>query len=105
VNANDPGTLIIGAIVLLAVIAGVVVVARARRKAQSEHLQERFGPEYSRVMKTVGDREKAEAELPNASLSREARRAFITSACCRVDLRIEAARPIPPLEHFPRPSS
>jgi len=69
VNANDPQTLIIGAIILLAVIVGVFVVARARRKAQSERLQKRFGPEYSRVMKTVGDREKAEAELK----AREAR--------------------------------
>jgi hypothetical protein len=47
----------------LAVIGIIFLVARARRKAQSEHLKKRFGPEYSRVVETVGDRDKAEAEL------------------------------------------
>jgi hypothetical protein len=69
VNANDPQTIIVGALILLAVVGVIFVAVRARRKAQSEHLQKRFGPEYSRVMKTVGDREKAEAELK----AREAR--------------------------------
>jgi hypothetical protein len=63
VNSNDPQTIIVGAVLLLAVIGMVFLVARARRKAQSDHLQKRFGPEYNRVVKTVGDREKAEAEL------------------------------------------
>jgi len=63
VNANDPQTVIVGAVLLLAVIGIIFLVARARRKAQSEHLKKRFGPEYSRVVETVGDRDKAEAEL------------------------------------------
>ena len=68
-NANDPQAVLIGAVLLLAVIGVVILVVRAHRKAQSEHLQKRFGPEYSRVVKTVGDRDKAEAELK----AREAR--------------------------------
>jgi hypothetical protein len=63
VNANDPQAILVGAVLLLAVIGVVILVVRARRKAQSDHLQKRFGPEYSRVVKTVGDRDKAEAEL------------------------------------------
>ncbi len=62
-NANDPQAVLVGAVLLLAVIGVVILVVRARRKAQSDHLQKRFGPEYSRVVKTVGDRDKAEAEL------------------------------------------
>jgi hypothetical protein len=62
-NANDPQAVIVGAVLLLAIIGIVFLVIRARRKAQSEHLQRRFGPEYTRVVKTVGDRDKAEAEL------------------------------------------
>jgi hypothetical protein len=69
VNANDPQAVIVGAVLLLAVIGVVILVVRARRKAQSDHLQKRFGPEYSRVVETVGDRDKAEAELS----AREAR--------------------------------
>ena len=62
-NANDPQAVIVGAVLLLAVIGVVILVVRARRKAQSERLQKRFGPEYKRVIETVGDRDKAEAEL------------------------------------------
>lgn len=68
-NANDPQAVIVGAVLLLAVIGIVILIVRARRRAQSDHLQKRFGPEYSRVVKTVGDRDKAEAEL----IAREAR--------------------------------
>ena len=62
-NANNPQTVIIGAVLLLAIIGAIVLIVRERRKAQSRHLQERFGPEYKRVVNTVGDQEKAEAEL------------------------------------------
>ena len=62
-NPHDPRTLIIGAIILLAVIGVVVLIVRERRKAQSRRLQQRFGPEYGRVVKAIGDRDKAEAEL------------------------------------------
>jgi hypothetical protein len=63
VNAHDPQTLIIVAVLLLALIAGALLIARQRRMEQSRRLQQRFGPEYNRVVETVGDRPKAEAEL------------------------------------------
>jgi hypothetical protein len=69
VNLHDPQTLIIGALLVLAIIGTVILVARERKRAQSRRLQQRFGPEYSRVVGTVGDREKAEAQLK----AREAR--------------------------------
>ena len=68
-NLHDPQTLIIGALLVLAIIGTVILVARERKRAQSRRLQQRFGPEYSRVVGTVGDREKAEAQLK----AREAR--------------------------------
>jgi hypothetical protein len=69
VNPNDPQTLIIGAALVLAIVGALFLIVRERRKAQSRHLQKRFGPEYNRVVKTAGDQEKAEAELQ----AREAR--------------------------------
>jgi hypothetical protein len=69
VNPNDPQTLIIGAALVLAIAGALFLIVRERRKAQSRHLQKRFGPEYNRVVKTTGDQEKAEAELK----AREAR--------------------------------
>jgi hypothetical protein len=69
VNLHDPQTLIIGALLVLAIIGTVILVARERKRAQSRRLQQRFGPEYSRVVGTVGDRERAEAQLK----AREAR--------------------------------
>ena len=68
-NLHDPQTLIIGALLVLAIIGTVILVARERKRAQSRRLQQRFGPEYSRVVGTVGDRERAEAQLK----AREAR--------------------------------
>jgi hypothetical protein len=63
VNANDPQTLIIGAVVVIGIVAAIVLILRERRRTQSRRLRERFGPEYDRVVQTIGDREKAEAEL------------------------------------------
>jgi hypothetical protein len=63
VNANDPQTVIIGAVLLVAVIAAIYLIMRERRRTRSRQLQERFGPEYNRVVQTVGDRDRAEAEL------------------------------------------
>jgi hypothetical protein len=63
VNANDPQTLIVGAVLLVALLAAAFLIARERKRIRSRHLQQRFGPEYNRVVRTVGDREKAEAEL------------------------------------------
>jgi hypothetical protein len=63
VNLHDPQTLIIGALLVLAIIGAVILVARERKRAQSRRLQQKFGPEYSRVVGKVGDRERAEAQL------------------------------------------
>jgi hypothetical protein len=63
VNANHTQILIFGAVLVVAIVTAAFLIARERRKVKSRHLQERFGPEYSRVVSTVGDREKAEAEL------------------------------------------
>jgi FtsZ-interacting cell division protein ZipA len=53
--------IVIVAIVLIALIAGALVLARQRR---SQQLQEGFGPEYDRtVEERGGDRREAEAEL------------------------------------------
>ena len=60
--------LIIVVIVLVLVLAiGGVMLARARR---SQHLQDRYGPEYERSLNETGDRKAAEAQLAE----REARR-------------------------------
>jgi hypothetical protein len=55
---------ILGVLVVLTVVAWV-----APRGNPSERLQQRFGPEYARVLEQLGSREKAEAEL----LARERR--------------------------------
>ena len=60
---------IVAAVILLAVIAAVWLITRQVRHRQSVRLQERFGPEYARVISERGDRTKAEAEL----LAREKR--------------------------------
>jgi hypothetical protein len=62
-NSSDPQTLIIAAIVLVAVIAGAWLITREQRRKQSRHLQQRFGPEYGRMLTEHGNREKAETEL------------------------------------------
>ena len=62
-NANNPQAMIVGVLLVVAVVAAIFLIIRERRKSQSRHLQQRFGPEYSRVVSTVGDRQKAEAEL------------------------------------------
>jgi hypothetical protein len=48
------------AILVIALIAAGIVIARQRR---SQQLQEGFGPEYQRTVEERGDRGKAEAEL------------------------------------------
>jgi hypothetical protein len=51
--------IVIAIIVVIAAIAGVVYSTRRRR------LQQRFGPEYDRLVEETGSRAKAEAELAN----------------------------------------
>ena len=62
-NTISPQAMVIGLLLVVAVAVAVFLILRERKKAQSRHLQQRFGPEYGRVVSTVGDREKAEAEL------------------------------------------
>ena len=62
-NANSPQAVIIGLVLVVAVAVAIFLIMRERKRAQSRHLKRRFGPEYGRVVSTVGDREKAEAEL------------------------------------------
>ena len=57
---------VIGAVVVIAIIAIVIVEAR---RAKSARLHQRFGPEYDRVVRARGDRSAAESELA----AREAR--------------------------------
>lgn len=59
-TANPTLFYVIGAIVLVAIVVGVIVAAR---RAQSERLRRRFGPEYDRVARARGDRAEAEREL------------------------------------------
>jgi hypothetical protein len=59
-NASDTQTLVITIVVLIALIA---IGAFLTRQRNSRRLQERFGPEYRRVIAERGDRAKAEAEL------------------------------------------
>lgn len=68
-NADNVEGWVVAAVILLALIAAVWLITRAARRKQSVRLQERFGPEYARVISQRGDRNKAEAEL----LAREKR--------------------------------
>lgn len=52
---------IVVAIVVAAIIVGAALLWSRRRR--SEHLKERFGPEYDRAVEAKGDRAKAEADL------------------------------------------
>lgn len=58
-------------IVLIVVIAAVLVAAAiiVSRRKRSEHLREKFGPEYDRTLQARGDATRAESEL----LAREKR--------------------------------
>jgi hypothetical protein len=63
VNANNPQAVFIGAVLVVAILVAIFLITRERKRTHSRHLLERFGPEYNRVVSTVGDRGKAEAEL------------------------------------------
>ena len=45
------------------IIIGVVLSMYLARRKRSERLQEHFGPEYERTVQSLGDEEKAQAEL------------------------------------------
>ncbi|MGE5463003.1 MAG: hypothetical protein ACM3PS_06600 [Syntrophothermus sp.] len=60
-NTTNPTVIIIGAVVLLVIIALIgMAMTRARRTKQ---LQERFGPEYDKTIDEVGDKRRAEKAL------------------------------------------
>ncbi len=52
---------VIGAVIVVAII--IIIAALASRSARSKRLQQRFGPEYDRAVRTTGDRATAEREL------------------------------------------
>ena len=58
----DNTTLLIVGIVIVLVIGAMLVMAFTRVQ-RSKRLQERFGPEYERIMNEAGDKRKAETEL------------------------------------------
>jgi hypothetical protein len=68
-SADNVQTWIVAAVILLALVAAALLISRSVRRRQSVRLQQRFGPEYRRVISERGDRTKAEAEL----LAREKR--------------------------------
>jgi FtsZ-interacting cell division protein ZipA len=81
----DP--IVIGLIVLVVlVLVGVWMWIAGRRR--SERLQERFGPEYDRMVETSGDRRRAESELA----AREKRRAALDIRPVDPETRDEFAR-------------
>lgn len=59
---NQTGWIAIAIIIVAVLIVAGMAWSRRRR---SEHLRDRFGPEYERAVETEGDRSKAEAELAN----------------------------------------
>src|SRR5690348_16962978 len=61
--------IIVGAVIVLAVVASMAWAAARRRR-----LRERFGPEYDRSVRTEGSRRRAEQELAG----RERRRSELT---------------------------
>jgi hypothetical protein len=65
----DP-TVIALIVLVVVVLVGVWTWIAARRR--SERLQERFGPEYDRMVETTGDRRRVEAELAVREKRRQA---------------------------------
>jgi hypothetical protein len=68
-SADTVQTWAVAAVILLALVAAAWLITREARRRQSQRLQQRFGPEYSRVIAERGDRATAETEL----LAREKR--------------------------------
>lgn len=60
-DTTNPTVIVIGAVVILVIIALVgMALARQRR---TQRLKEKFGPEYERTVKRLGDRREAETDL------------------------------------------
>jgi hypothetical protein len=62
-SANPTLTYIIVGVLIAAVIAVVAWSYAQNKRKRSQRLQQRFGPEYARMVDELGDRTKAEAEL------------------------------------------
>jgi hypothetical protein len=62
-NTNDPRFWIMAALIVVGLVALAWVLERERKRRQSIRLQQRFGPEYQRIVSERGDRDKAETEL------------------------------------------
>lgn len=69
-NMTPDSQAILIAVILIILVAIILIVVAAERR-RSKHLQERFGPEYDRAVKTEGDRRHAEAELAERERRRE----------------------------------
>ncbi|MEZ5151715.1 hypothetical protein ACFWDA_18295 [Rhodococcus zopfii] len=63
---------VLAAIAVVAVVAAVVAARAARGRTRTEHLKERFGPEYERTVGEVGEQRAAENELAAREKKREA---------------------------------
>jgi hypothetical protein len=61
INLSNPTMLIIGFIVLL-IVVGLIAMAMTRQR-RTKRLQEKFGPEYERTLKKLGDKREAESDL------------------------------------------
>ena len=62
-SIHSPTTWVIAALVVIALIVLAWRLTLEARQRQSRRLQQRFGPEYARLLAERGDRTKTEAEL------------------------------------------
>ena len=60
-ETTNPTVIIIGALILL--IGAVLIGMAMARQRRTKRLQDQFGPEYERTVKTLGDRREAETDL------------------------------------------
>jgi hypothetical protein len=60
-NITNPTLVIFGVVILLVVVA-LIGMAMSRQR-RTKRLQEKFGPEYERTLKKMGDRREAESDL------------------------------------------
>lgn len=62
-STNPTLTYILVGVLIAAVIAVIAWSSAQKKRRQSQRLQQRFGPEYARLVNELGGRRKAEAEL------------------------------------------
>jgi hypothetical protein len=61
--ATNPSLIVIGAVLIVALIAAVGAWAYAQGRKRSQRLQQHYGPEYGRTVERLGNQDKAEADL------------------------------------------